>query len=49
MRFDVSSAMEIEILVFWVMIPSDFINGSREMERQLHRVITQRAATTVIE
>jgi hypothetical protein len=32
MRFDVSTGVEIEILVFWVMIPSGFINGSREME-----------------
>jgi hypothetical protein len=39
MRFGVSTAVVIEILVFWVMIPSGFINGSREMDIKLQSVI----------
>jgi hypothetical protein len=49
MRFKVSTAVEIEILVFWVMIPCGFVKGSREMETKLYGVITQRAAITVIQ
>jgi hypothetical protein len=30
MRFGVSTAVNIEILVFWIVTPSGFINGSRE-------------------